>query len=127
MIQSVLIVENDPVVLDLLCTYVKECEFKVHCAEDLESAMGKLRNHRQSIAILDWELPEGQAVEIIQQIRENHRMRRTHILVLSTSSDPAVVEAAMSIGADDFFTMPIGSAELRARLLWASSQAQALV
>ncbi len=127
MIQSVLIVENDPAILDQLCMYVKECEFKVHCAEDLELAMSKLRNHRQSIVIVDWGLPESQATELIQQIRENHRMRRTHVIVLSSQSDPSIVETAMNVGADDFFTMPIGAAELRSRLLWASSRSHMLV
>ncbi len=127
MIQSVLIIENDPAVLDQLCMYVKECEFKVHCAEDLETAMSKLRSHRQSIVIVDWGLPEAQAIEIIQLIRGHHRMRRTHIIVLSSQSDPAIVEASMNTGADDFFTMPVGAAELRTRLLWATSQTQSLV
>jgi len=127
MSQSVLIVENDPAILDQLCMYVKECEFKMHCAEDLESAMSKLRSHRQSIVIVNWKLPEDQAREIIATIRENHRMRRTHIIVLSTQTGPTIVEAAMNTGADDFFSMPIGAAELRARLLWASSRSQLLV
>jgi two-component system phosphate regulon response regulator PhoB len=89
--------------------------------------MSKLRNHRQSIVIVDWDLPENQATEIIKTIRENHRMRRTHVIVLSAKSDPTVVEAAMNTGADDFFSMPIGSAEIRARLLWACSRTQLLV
>ncbi len=127
MSQSVLIIENDPAVLDQLCMYVKECEFKVHCAEDIETAMSKLRSHRQTIVIVDWGLPDGEAAEIIEQIRGNHRMRRTHIIVLSPQTNPTIVEAAMNTGADDFFSMPVGAAELRARLLWASSRSQLLV
>jgi DNA-binding response OmpR family regulator len=125
--QSVLIVENDPAVLEQLSMFVKDCEFKVHCADDLESAMGKLRSHRQSIVIVNWDLPESQATEIIDTIRGNHRMRRTHIIVLSTKTDPSIVEAAMNTGADDFFSMPISSPEIRARLLWAGSRSQLLV
>jgi two-component system alkaline phosphatase synthesis response regulator PhoP len=127
MIHSVLIVESDPTVLEQLSMQVKEFEFRVDCAVDLESAMSKLRSHRQSIVIVDWGLSEGQAIEIIQQIRGNHRMRRTHIMAVSSSSDPAVVETAMNTGADDFFTMPIGASELRSRLLWASNRATTLV
>jgi CheY-like chemotaxis protein len=125
--QSVLIVEHDPAVLDHLSMCVKECEIKVHCADDLESAMSKLRNHRLSIAIVNWELPENQATEIIDTIRGNHRMRRMHIIVLSTKTDPSVVEEAMSRGANDFFSMPIGTAEIRSRLLWACSRTQQLM
>ena len=127
MSQSVLIVEHDPVVLDQLSLYVKDTEFRVQCACDIEAAMSKLRNHRLPIAIIDWDLPNGDAGELISQIRSNHRLRRTHILALSTFSDPVVTEAAMNAGADDFFSLPIGAAELRARLVWAGSRAQSIV
>ncbi len=125
--QSVLIVENNPIVLEQLCLYVTECDFNVHCAEGIETAMVMLRNHRHSTVILDWDLPSEEAIEIIQQIRGNHRLRRMHVMVVSPTADPVVVEAAMSSGADDFFTMPIGASELRKRLMWASSPAQLLV
>ncbi len=127
MTQSVLIVEYDPVVLDELSLYVKDSEFRVQCATHIEAAMSKLRNHRLPIAIVDWDLPNDEASELIKQIRANHRLRRTHILALSAFSSPAVTEAAMNAGADDFFSKPIGAGELRARLLWAGSRAQAIV
>lgn len=127
MIQSVLIIENDPEALDLLCTHVEECEFRIQCAENLETAMSKMLNHRHSIVIVDWALPDHEAATIIEQIRGNHRIRRTHVIVVSSDANPSIVEAALNAGADDFFSMPIGLVELRARLNWAASRTQTLV
>lgn len=124
---SVLIVENDPTLLDQLCLYVKEAEFRVHCATNAETALTKLQQHRLPIVILDWELPENQAAVLVQQVRENHRLRRTHILVLSSQTDPAAIETCMNLGTDDFFTKPVGAAELRNRIIWASNLTQSLV
>ncbi|MDZ4849514.1 MAG: response regulator [Pirellulaceae bacterium] len=127
MSHTVLVIESDPTVLDQLCVYVKEAEFRVQCATNLMTAMGKLRSFRLPIVIVDWELPNREAPEIIRQIRENHRLRRTHVLVLSSQTSPKEIQAAMKAGADDYFTKPVGASELRNRLIWAGSRAQAVV
>ena len=122
-----LVVDGDPIFLEQLSSFVKECGYRVQEATDLESAMIKLKRHRLPIAIIDWDLDHGQAIEFIQQIRDNHRLRRTHILVLSMNRDPNIVEISMNAGADDFFTKPIAIKELKSRLMWASNRLQVLV
>ena len=124
--QSVLILESNPATLEELSMYVSDCGFRVHTATDLESAMAKLRNHRLPIAIIDWDLLYDAASELIQLIRGNHRLRRTHILVLSSQTDPVVMETSLNKGADDFFSKPINPSELRSRLQWASNRSQVM-
>ncbi len=124
---SVLIVEYDPNSLDQICSFVSECDVRLQTASDLASAMKRISDHRFSIVLLDWQLPDSQATKLVRNIRENHRLRRTHIIALSEPADSETIQAVLNCGVDDFFSRPIAPNELRSRLLWAQSRLKELV
>ena len=124
---SVLIVDGDPDSLDQICSFVADCDVRLQTATDLASAMKRISESRFSIVLLDWQLPDGQAAKLVGHIRNNHRLRRMHIIALSEPADPETVQSVLKNGVDDFFSRPIAPHELRTRLLWAQSRLKELV
>jgi DNA-binding response OmpR family regulator len=127
MFPSALIVDGDPDSLDQICSIVAECDVRLQTATDLASAMKRISESRFSIILLDWQLPDEQASKLVRNVRDNHRLRRMHIIALSEPADPATVQSVLKSGVDDFFSRPIAPNELRTRLLWAQSRLKELV
>ncbi len=125
--QTVLIVDADPSSLDQLCTYAAECDVRIQTATSLTTAMRRINETRFSIVIVDWQLENNEAAELVEIIRSNHRLRRTHIIALSEPADAGTIKAVLTRGVDDFFARPIASSEVRNRLIWAKSRALELV
>lgn len=125
--QSVLIVDGDPASLDQLCTYVAECDFRIQTATTLSSALTRLSENRFTIVIVDWQLADNEALDLVSNIRSNHRLRRTHIIALSEPADSETVQNVLKAGVDDFFARPVSATEVRTRLLWAKSRSLELV
>ena len=124
---SVLIVDRDPTAMEQLCSLIKASDFRVQTATDLESTQQRLSTSRFPIVIVDWQLPDEGARQVVSLIRGNHRLRRTHIVALSEPASPEFVEAVLKTGVDDFISRPISASEVRNRLLWAMSQYQKIV
>jgi DNA-binding response OmpR family regulator len=124
---SVLIVESDPDTLDQICTFLSECDVRLQTASDLNSALRRIGDSRFSIVLIDWQLPDDQAMQLVRNIRGNHRLRRTHIIALSEPADPETIGTVLKNGVDDFYSRPITPHELRTRLIWAQSRLKELV
>ncbi len=124
---SVLIVESDPDALDQICSFLSESDVRLQTATDLNSAMRRIGDSRFSIVLLDWQLPDDQAMQLVRNIRGNHRLRRMHIIALSDPADSETVAAVLKNGVDDFYSRPITPHELRTRLIWAQSRLKELV
>lgn len=125
--QTILIVDADPVSLDKLCSYVSECDVRIQTATNLTTAMRRINEARFAILIVDWQLADNEAPALVENVRNNHRMRRTHIIALSEPADSETIQAVLNSGVDDFFARPITSSEVRNRLIWAKSRALELV
>jgi DNA-binding response OmpR family regulator len=75
---------------------------------------GLKREHFDAL-VLDWKLPDGSGVEVLQWARQNMGWRMA-VLVLTACDDEATVVEALQAGADDFVVKPPKQAELLARL-----------
>jgi DNA-binding response OmpR family regulator len=113
--------------MEQLCSLIKASDFRVQTATDLESTQQRLATARFPIVIVDWQLPNEGARQVVSLIRGNHRLRRTHIVALSEPASAEFVEAVLQTGVDDFISRPISASEVRNRLLWAMSQYQKIV
>jgi DNA-binding response OmpR family regulator len=125
--QRILIVDADPVSLDSMCQFASDCDAKVQTSTGLDGAIRRINENRFNTVIVDWQLPNEEAMQLVQHIRSNHRLRRTHIIALSEPADPEIVQTVLKAGVDDFFARPVTSGEVRTRLLWAQSRAMELV
>jgi two-component system, OmpR family, response regulator RegX3 len=109
----VLLVEDEPALVDSI-TYSLEREgFTVASATDGEAALRRFRTERPAIVILDLMLPKLSGLDVCRQIRTESTVP---ILMLTAKDSEADKVAGLELGADDYVTKPFSMRELVSRI-----------
>jgi two-component system KDP operon response regulator KdpE len=109
----VLVVEDNPRMLDLLESTLSSHGMRVLSATTGEGALAEALAQRPHIVLLDLGLPDLDGVEVTKRLRD---WTETPILVISARSFENDKIAALDAGANDYVTKPFGTGELLARV-----------
>jgi two-component system KDP operon response regulator KdpE len=109
----VLVVDDEPQIVRGLKIVLRSAGYAVEAAETKAEALTALALRPPDALVLDLVLPDGQGVEVCEEVR---RWSRLPILVLSAVGDEREKVRALDAGADDYVTKPFGTDELLARL-----------
>lgn len=112
---SILVVENDAALRDLLAGNLGHAGYRVSCAKDVSHAEAVVREVRPDLALLDW-LPGTPGLTFARQLRSDQRTAGVSIIVVSARSEEQDRVAALESGADDYVTKPFFMRELLARV-----------
>lgn len=85
---------------------------EVALATDAGAAIDHLRADRVDLVVLDLTLPGRQGLELLADVRADRDLRALPVVVLSGTSDPAVVQRSYDLGANCFVRRPVRIAEL---------------
>ncbi|MBR3840566.1 MAG: response regulator transcription factor [Erysipelotrichales bacterium] len=110
---TVLIVEDDMPIRNLISTTLKTNEYKFLTAKDGNDAIMQVSSHNPDIVLLDLGLPDIDGIEVIKKIRSWSNLP---IIVISARSEDSDKIEALDCGADDYLTKPFSVEELLARL-----------
>lgn len=111
---TVLVVEDDEIILDGLKYSLMQEGYEVLTAEDVAGAMALLQSARQlDFCLLDVMLPDGNGFEICEEIRKSSEVP---ILFLTACDDEVSTVRALETGADDYIAKPFRIRELLARM-----------
>jgi len=110
---SVLVVEDDPAVRNLISTALESRGYQYATAETGKAAIAEAATTSPDIVLLDLGLPDVDGVDVIRRIRTWSNMP---IIVISARSDDSDKIDALDAGADDYLTKPFSVGELLARL-----------
>lgn len=110
---SILIVEDDKAIQNLLSATLDANSYQCFTAETGEKAIFLATAKNPDILILDLGLPDMDGVELIKKIRS---WSNVPIIVVSARSEDADKVNALDAGADDYLTKPFSVEELLARL-----------
>lgn len=110
---TVLVVEDDAAVRELITTTLQLHEYPYFAAGDGTTAMQIFATEQPQVMLLDLGLPDVDGVEIIGKVRQSSQMP---IIVISARSEDADKIGALDAGADDYLTKPFSVEELLARL-----------
>lgn len=110
---NILVVDDDPAILRLLCTNLRARGYSVTTAIDGEEALEAVERDFVDLIILDIMMPKLDGVEVCRRIRE---WSNVPIIVLSARGDEKSKVRCLELGADDYLTKPFGIAELMARI-----------
>ncbi len=110
---TVLVVEDDLPIRNLISTTLKTHEYKFLTAKDGNDAIMQASSHNPDIVLLDLGLPDIDGIEVIKKIRSWSNMP---IIVISARSEDSDKIEALDCGADDYLTKPFSVEELLARL-----------
>jgi len=112
----VLIVDDDPMLRQLLQAHLTTAGYEV--VESCSGAEGQavLRNHGPRIALIDYDMPVMNGIEFCRQVRADLAIPFTDLIILTAHIERALTIAALDSGANDFMTKPFHRGELLARL-----------
>ncbi len=110
---TVLIVEDDMPVRNLITTTLKAHDYKYLTAPNGAAAVLEASSYNPDVVLLDLGLPDVDGVEVIKKIRSWSNMP---IIVISARSEDTDKIEALDAGADDYLTKPFSVEELLARL-----------
>jgi two-component system, OmpR family, phosphate regulon response regulator PhoB len=113
---SILVVEGDPAMRDLLGGNLKDAGYRVFCAGDVPEAEALVREFRPDLTLLDWWLPGTLGLTFARQLRGDQRTAHVSIIAVSARCEEHDTIAALEGGADDYITKPFSMRELLARV-----------
>jgi two-component system response regulator ResD len=109
----VLIVDDEPIVRDVLSRYLVRGGFDVETAEDGERALELFGSIDPDVVLLDLMLPRLDGYEVFARIREH---TETPVIMLTAKGQEADRVVGLEIGADDYVTKPFSPREVVARV-----------
>jgi len=109
----ILIIEDDPQIVDFLKLGLGREEFEVVVANDGRKGIELFRQHQPALVILDLRLPDLDGGEVCQHLRA---LSNVPILVLTARDLTTEKVKLLTIGADDYMVKPFSFDELLARI-----------
>ena len=113
---TVLVVEDDPDIRELLRFTLERAGLKVVEAESGEDALTVLDGPQPSLAIIDWMLPGINGVELTQRLRKDPLTSAIPLIMLTARGEEADKLKSFDSGIDDYLTKPFSPKELVARV-----------
>lgn len=111
--QSILVVDDEKDIRDVIEIYLINDGFEVITACDGLDALEKLRNNNIDLIILDIMMPKLDGIKTCMKIREEKKLP---IIMLSAKSEDSDKILGLNIGADDYVVKPFNPLELVARV-----------
>ena len=113
---TVLVIEDEPDVLDLLRLHLRKAGYTVMEAVDGIDGLKKAREKHPAIIVLDLMLPEMRGEDVCRQLKAREATARIPIIMLTAKGRPEDRVAGLELGADDYLTKPFSPRELILRL-----------
>jgi DNA-binding NtrC family response regulator len=109
--KSILVVDDDKIILDSLCEFLSLEGFQTSGAETLKSALDELQEQSYSLVITDVNLPDGDGFELLEAVRKEYP--QTVVIAITGYGSIESAVKAIKRGAYDYLTKPIIDDELR--------------
>ncbi len=110
---TILVVDDEPEIADLVEVYLKNEGYRVCKCGLVRDALRCVETTELSLAILDVMLPDGDGFSLCQKIREHHMFP---IIMLTARVEDMDKIMGLTLGADDYVTKPFNPLELVARV-----------
>ena len=110
---TVLIVDDEPNIVEVVSAYLQRELYKVVTAMDGEEALRLISQHSPDLIVLDVMLPKLDGLEVCRRVRTTSN---TPIIMLTARGEETDKLVGLGIGADDYITKPFSPRELVARI-----------
>jgi len=111
--ELILLVDDEPHIIELARLYLQQEGFRVASAEDGLTALERARTQTPDLMVLDLMLPRLNGWEVCKRIRAESDLP---ILMLTARDDDIDKIVGLELGADDYMTKPFNPRELVARV-----------
>jgi len=113
---SILVVEDEPAIQELLTLNLKQAGYQPLRAMSVEQAQLLMRETQPDLIILDWMLPGMSGIEFARRLKSDSGSKDVPIIMLTSKGEEVDKVRGLEVGADDYVTKPFSPRELLARV-----------
>ncbi|MCE7915485.1 MAG: phosphate regulon transcriptional regulatory protein PhoB [Nitrosomonas sp. PRO4] len=113
---TILVVEDEPAIQELIALNLKKAGHMVLCADSAQQAKQLINNVLPDLVLLDWMLPDITGLEFARKLRQEERTKAIPIIMLTARTQENDKIAGLEAGADDYITKPFSPREMIARI-----------
>jgi two-component system alkaline phosphatase synthesis response regulator PhoP len=110
---KILIIDDEPSIVNLVSAYLKPEGYEVYTAADGNAGLKAARAYKPDLVILDVMLPGLDGIELLSRLR---RESDVYVIMLTARTEETDKIVGLSVGADDYVTKPFSPRELVARI-----------
>ncbi|MBD2184868.1 response regulator [Aerosakkonema funiforme] len=114
---KVMVVDDDPVMLDTLAQMLRSQGFEVICLAQPDRFWALFTTTHPAALLLDLEMPTYNGLELCRVVRQDPRYSQLPILVVTAHTDNESMRRAYAVGANDVLGKPVVEAELVTRII----------
>lgn len=116
MAQSILIIEDDPDIAQLISYQLRNAKYMTEIASDGEKGLKAVERALPALIILDLMLPGKDGIEVCRILKNNPKTRRIPVLMVTARGEEADRITGFETGADDYLSKPFSPRELVLRV-----------
>ncbi len=111
-----LVIDDDPVILELLRVNFEIEGFDVVCARDGDEGFAMAQELQPDVVISDIMMPRRDGLQLLSDLKSDPRTENLPVILLSAKAQKSEVEHGLVMGADDYITKPFDPIQLIDRL-----------
>ena len=100
--KTILLVEDDPFLIDIYTTKLKEKGFSVEVAEDGAECLRKIKETLPDLLLLDIVLPSLNGWEILRKIKSDDKLKNLKVVILSNLGEKEEIEKGIKFGVSKY-------------------------
>ncbi len=116
MAATVLVVEDEPAIQELISYNLQQAGHQPMRAGSAEDALNIMRHALPDLVLVDWMLPGLSGIELARRIKSDKRTKTVPIIMLTARAAEEDKLTGLETGADDYITKPFSPRELNARV-----------
>jgi len=100
--KNILLIEDDPFLIDIYATKLKEEGYSLNVAEDGEEGLRLLKQKKPDLLLLDIVLPNFNGWEILRRVKKSDALKDLKVIILSNLGEKDEIEKGLSLGATKY-------------------------
>jgi DNA-binding response OmpR family regulator len=117
--KSVLVVDDDPDIRELITWKLAQAGYSTQVAADGEAALAAVAGDGAAVPdliLVDWMMPKLSGIDVCRALRQNPGTARIPVILLTANAQEADVELGFAAGVDDYIAKPFSPREMLSRI-----------
>ena len=110
--RKILVVDDEPDVVELLIKRLTDAGFEPLSALDGDECLTKLKTHKPNLVLLDIMMPGKDGFAVLKEIRQDPQISDTVVILLTAKSESSSLFKGQELGATDYLIKPVDFQEL---------------
>ena len=102
MAKKILIIEDEEILLDLLCRKLAKEGYRVLTAKNGEDGLRLAKEEKPDLILLDILMPKVSGMEVLREMAKDKAMRQIPVIIVSNSGQPVELYEAQKLGVRDW-------------------------